>query len=115
MVDGFKFDEVLQEVMGGEAFDVCYGDFCYYVPGWKETSAVLCFLELFFWLVLGRLGWKRLKRRAQNHLKRGKSHEKGARSAADGEIRPNFGANGEQWPPTVGTHEQVRESGRKDE
>ena len=115
MVDGFKFDEVLQEIMGGESFEVCYGDFCYFVPGWQETSALLCFIEVFFWFFIGRLGWKRLKRDAQGELRRGKRHEKGARSAADREIGPDFGANGEQWPPTVGTHEQTDKPGGKDD
>jgi hypothetical protein len=43
-------------------FDVCFYDDCVRAPGWGSWTALGLFsLELLFWIVTLRFGWRRLK------------------------------------------------------
>lgn len=62
-VDGDTMDGLLEEIIKGETFTVCYDEafaVCYEVPGWRSWSIVLALLELVFWGIIGYHAWKKL-------------------------------------------------------
>tara|TARA_Y100000593_G_scaffold93767_1_gene189963 strand:+ start:3321 stop:3581 length:261 start_codon:yes stop_codon:yes gene_type:complete len=63
MVDGTKIVEVLEAASKPDPFTVCFGDFCYDVPGWGSPYLLaLGVLEIIWWLFLSAWVGRRLKR-----------------------------------------------------
>jgi len=65
VIEGMDFIGLLRAFASPDPFTVCYGalDFCYNVPGWGSTGAVLlALIEINFWLWVSILTGRKLKR-----------------------------------------------------
>ena len=63
-VDGDNFGGFGEAIIKGDDFTVCYDEVfnaCYGVPGWKSWSLTLGILEVLFWILALRFGWKRIR------------------------------------------------------
>ena len=68
-VDGDNFGEVWDAVVGNEGFEVCYDELfqgCWSVPAIENLGVMailLILLEVGFWIYVGRVIYKRRKRK----------------------------------------------------
>ena len=76
-VDGDNLDGLWDAISNTDPFEVCFDEMfegCYTAPGFGSWGAViLIILELLFWLVAIRFGYKRIKGKKASRLKHGGS------------------------------------------
>jgi len=63
VVDGTDWEELWGAVKEPDPFTVCFGDFCYNIPGWGSPwLLVLGLIEIIWWLFVSAWVGRRLKR-----------------------------------------------------
>ena len=83
-IDGTNWGELWDAVKKPDPFDVCFGDFCYGVPGWGSPwFLALGIIEILWWLFLSAWIGRRLKRLVLRHRAKRRKNVEADRSHHD--------------------------------